>query len=164
MSIQALLCGFLAFEGFINFVGEEIAPEAWDNERRFFSKGKYRGIGGKIEYLFTKFPGVSLDKESEAFRTYWRLKETRDSLAHNRVYHYSEVSGDENPSFKTYWEDFDTVAKVEAALQKLKGFAELIRLHAVKVLVEDYQLSHLHFPAFGGPLAHSEGTTAQFSR
>jgi hypothetical protein len=39
------------------------------------------------------------------------------------------------------------------ALQQLKEFAELIRVEAVKLLKEDYALSHLHFKAFEGPLA-----------
>jgi hypothetical protein len=69
------------------------------------------------------------------------------------------VTEDEVPSFKTYWDDFDTPDKVGPALEQLKILAEIIRIEALKLLDEEYQLSHLHFPAFEGPLAHAEGTT-----
>lgn len=158
LSIHSILTAFLAFEGFINFVGDEVAPEIWSKEREFFSDKKFRGIVGKIEYLFTLFPNMELQKEKEPYLTFGRVKETRDNLAHNRVLYYSEIISDEKWSFRTKWEDFDTPDKIMPALQQLKEFAELIRVEAVKLLKEDYALSHLHFKAFEGPLGGSEGT------
>ena len=158
LSIHSILTAFLAFEGFINFVGDEIAPEIWSKEREFFSGKKFRGVVGKIEYLFTLFPNKELQKEKEPYLTFRRVKETRDNLAHNRVLHYGEITPDGKWSFRTKWEDFDTPDKIMPALQQLKEFAELIRVEAVKLLKEDYALSHLHFKAFEGPLGGSEGT------
>lgn len=157
LSIHSLLAGFLAFEGFINYVGEEIAPEAWKDERGFFSKKPFRGIKGKVDYLFTRFPGKALDKGAEPYQTFQRTRATRDNLAHNRVLVCHEVSSREQPSFPTKWDDFDTPDKVASALSRLKEFAEIIRVEAVKLLKEDYQTSHLHFRAFEGPLGSSEG-------
>jgi hypothetical protein len=157
LSIHSILTGFLAFEGFINFVGDEIAPEIWKTERDFFSGPNFRGIVGKIEYLFTLFPNVALIKGEEPYQTFRRIKETRDNLAHNRVLLYTEITSDEEWRFRTKWEDFDTPEKIKPALQRLKEFAELIRIEAVKLLNEDYALSHLHFKAFEGPLGGSEG-------
>lgn len=158
LSIYSILTAFLAFEGFINFVGDEIAPGIWSKEREFFSGNRFRGIVGKIEYLFTLFPNIELQKEKEPYLTFKRVKETRDNLAHNRVQHYGEVTPDEPWNFRTKWEDFDTPDKIMPALQQLKEFAELIRVEAVKLLREDYALSHLHFKAFEGPIGGSEGT------
>jgi hypothetical protein len=158
LSIHSVLTGFLAFEGFINFVGDEIAPEIWKTERNFFSGPEFRGIVGKIEYLFTLFPNVELKKGEEPYQTFRRVKETRDNLAHNRVLNYTEISPAEEWSFRTKWEDFDRPEKIRPALQRLKEFAELIRVEAVKLLKEDYALSHLHFDAFEGPLGGSEGS------
>ena len=101
---------------------------------------------------------MELQKEKEPYLTFGRIKETRDNLAHNRVLYYSEIISDEKWSFRTKWEDFDTPDKIMPALQQLKEFAELIRVEAVKLLKEDYALSHLHFKAFEGPLGGSEGT------
>lgn len=157
LSIHCILSGFLAFEGFINFVGDEIAPETWKTEKEFFSRSKFKGIVGKVEYLFSLFPNVELKKGEEPYQTFSRVKETRDNLAHNRVIHYAEVTPDGDCSLLTKWEDFDTPEKVRPALQRLKELAELIRIEAVKLLKEDYALSHLHHEAFEGPLGQSEG-------
>lgn len=158
LSIHSILTAFLAFEGFINLVGDEIAPAIWKTERDFFSGPKFIGIVGKIEYLFTLFPNIELKKGEEPYQTFSKVKATRDNLAHNRVLNYSETTPDENCSLRTNWEDFDTPEKIRPALQRLKEFAELIRVEAVKLLKEDYALSHLHFQAFEGPLGGSEGT------
>jgi hypothetical protein len=158
LAIHSLLSGFLAFEGFINFVGEEVVPDVWAQERSFFSGGGFRGIVGKVEYLFSQFSGAVLKKGEEPYQTFDRVKRIRDNLAHNRVLRYQEQTESEGPSLKTYWEDFDTPEKVRPALQQLKALAELIRIESLKILKEEYQLSHLHFPAFEGPIAHSEGT------
>jgi hypothetical protein len=36
LSIHSILTGFLAFEGFVNLVGAQIAPDIWSQERDFF--------------------------------------------------------------------------------------------------------------------------------
>ena len=157
LSICSILTGFLAFEGFINFVGNEIAPEVWKIERKFFSRGKFRGIVGKIEYLFTLFPNAELKKGAEPYLTFKRVKDIRDNLAHNRVLHYTEMNSNDEPSLRTLWEDFDTPEKIKPALQKLKEFAEVIRIEALKLLNDDYFASQLQFEAFQGPVGRSEG-------
>ena len=159
LSIHSLLSGFLAFEGFVNFVGEAIAPQVWEKERDFFSGGSYPGIIGKVEYLYSLFPSGSLKKGENPFQTFHRVKKIRDSLAHNKVLRYLEVTESEASPFKTSWDDFDSPGKVRPALLELKTMAEAIRVEALKVLKEEYPLSHLHFSAFEGPLADAEGTT-----
>lgn len=77
LSIHSILTAFLAFEGFINFVGDEIAPEIWNKEREFFSGNNFRGIVGKIEYLFTLFPNIELQKEKEPYLTFKRVAQRR---------------------------------------------------------------------------------------
>ena len=159
LSIHALLAAFLAFEGYVNFVGEEIAAETWAKEREFFSRGQYRGIIGKVDYLFTLFPGAQLDKERDPYHTFHRIKRIRDSIAHNKVLRYAMTSESEVMDFKTSWDDFDSPEKVRPAVAQLKELAEMIRLEALKILIEEYKLSHLHFKAFEGPLAEANGTT-----
>lgn len=159
LSIHALLAAFLAFEGYINFVGEEIAPEIWAKEREFFSRNEFRGITGKVDYLFTLFPSAQLEKGRDPCQTFYRIKRIRDSIAHNRVLRYSETSESEVMDFRTSWDDFNSPEKVRPAVLQLKALAEVIRLEALKILVEEYRLSHLHFQAFEGPLAEANGTT-----
>lgn len=160
LSIQSLLSGFLAFEGFVNFVGEEVAPQIWKAERTYFSSDQYRGIVGKVEFLYSIFPSVTLKKGEEPYQTFYRIKKIRDNLAHNKVLKYAEITENEYLDFKTSWDEFDTPGKVRPALIKLKSLAESIRVETLKILIEEYPLSHLHFPALEGPLGDAEGTTA----
>ena len=114
---------------------------------------------GKVEYLFTLFPGSVLSKGADPYQTFYRIKKIRDSIAHNKVLRYAEVTESESIEFKTSWDEFDSPEKVRPAVLQLKAFAESIRGEALKVLVEEYTLSHLHYRAFEGPLAYAEGTT-----
>lgn len=75
----------------------------------------------------------------------------------NRVLRLEEVTPHEDPAFVTKWDEFNSPAKVEESLARLKEFAEIIRLEAVKLLDEEYELSHLHFSAFQGPIGGSSG-------
>lgn len=157
LSICSVLTAFLAFEGFVNFVGDEIAPEIWKVERTFFSGPEYKGITGKVDYLFSLFKNGKPKKSEEPYRTFARMKRTRDDLAHNRVLRYEERTEDASPSLRTSWSAFDTPEKIFPALERLKDLAELIRVNAVVLLNEDYAVSHLHYKAFEGPLATSAG-------
>jgi len=158
LSIHSILTAFLAFEGFIKFVGDEIAPEVWKKEREFFAGPEFRGISGKLDYLFSLFQGIKVNKGEEPYQTFQKIKKIRDSLAHNHVLNYTEGTEDNNASFRTTWDEFDTPEKIRPALRRLQELAELIRREAVKQLREDYAVSHLHFKAFEGPIGTSEGT------
>lgn len=133
LCMNAILTGFLAFEGFLNFVGEEIAEKVWKDEKQFFSGPDFKGVIGKVEYLFTLFPDRDLRKGEEPFQTFKKIKEVRDLLAHNRVKRYEEISDSDNSSFETHWDDFDTLEKVKPALGQLKTLAEIIRVEAEKL-------------------------------
>jgi hypothetical protein len=156
LAVQALLCGFLAFDGFVNLVGEAIAPDMWKDERNNFNSGQFRGIAGKVEYLYSVFPGTTLEKGKEPYQTFKQLKEVRDALAHNRPHQYKETGSDKYPQFETRFDDFNTPQKVEPKIQQLKLLVESIRIEALKLLEGECQ-SHLRFHAFEGPLLTSIG-------
>ncbi len=157
LAILSLLAGFLAFEGFVNMIGSEVAPDAWSKERKFFSTGKHRGIMGKVDYLFTLFPGIKLNKETPPYLTFAQVKEVRDSIAHNKPVKYLEKSDSHFPECLMPWSDFKALDDVSQALDHLKELAELIRTGALSILKEEYALSHIHYRAFGGPILSSHG-------
>lgn len=158
LSILSLLSGFLAFEGFINLVGHEVAPKVWENEHGFFSKHPYKGIVGKIDYLYSLFCGATLDKGCRMYQTFKAIKAFRDTMAHAKVLQYSDkTTGADAPSIKTRWDDYENPAKVRPALMELKAFAETIRVEALKILKEEYKLSPLHYKAFEGPISTGDG-------
>ena len=162
LSIQALLNGFLAFEGFINFVGLKLFPDIWVDERRFFSGDDYKGIEGKVAYLFEKF-GMHLSKGQEPYQTFKKVKGIRDILAHPKPHQYCKTTeiadSDDRPllSYKTQWDEFENRDAVSAALNEgIKKLAEQIRRKACEITDEDDR-DHLLHPAFEGSLASSEG-------
>lgn len=158
LAIQSFLCAFIAFEGFINFVGDEIAPDAWKTERQFFGgRSKFRGIIGKVDFLLSKFSEGHSIKKSAHYTEFLRLKSTRDFLAHMKPEKKKEVSPEGNPSFSSQLDTIQTPRAAGKALKTLKALAELIRVEAIKVLNEEYQISHLNYPAFKGPLGSSSG-------
>lgn len=163
LSIQALLSGFLSFEGFINFLGLEVFPKIWGNERQFFSRGDYVGIEGKLAYLFEKLPDLELKKGEEPFQTFKKVKRVRDKLSHPKPYEYKKIleiesDDDHYPEFSTEWKEFEEKKKVQVALNRLKELAEILRSKAAEIQ-DDYYKDHLWHKAFEGPLGSTSGTT-----
>ena len=160
LTIQSFLCGFLAFEGFINFVGGEIAPEVWKDERSFFSQKPFRGLEGKIEFIFGELPDARVQKTSKIYVGFKQAKDLRNNLAHNRVFTRTEITtSDKHPDFSTAWEEFQNADKVQAVLDNLHQLAERIRVEAMKRIeaTDDYGDSHLRHSAFAGPVGTSVG-------
>lgn len=82
--LGALLFVFFAFEAFLNYLGPLVVPEAWQDERRFFSRNEqYRGTLGKLHLLADRL-AVSFDKGTRPYQTLRALNEKRDFLAHPR--------------------------------------------------------------------------------
>lgn len=162
---SAFLTSVLAFEAFINFVGEIVAADAWEDERSFFSRAPYRGIVGKVRKVFESL-GLDLDEDSPAFAAFLNAKCLRDKIAHGRVVRTAESFFlDDRDSTQGYdfmqlaWEDVLEVRKIEEIRQHLKGLAETIRARAKESHVEtDY---HLLFTAFEGSLGSGSGCTSQ---
>jgi hypothetical protein len=163
LSIQALLTGFLSFEGFINYLGLEMYPDIWKNERQFFSRGDYKGIEGKVAYLFEKLPDIELRKGEEPYQTFKRVKGLRDKLAHPKPFQYTktfeiECDDDHYPDFSSEWKEFEEKKIVQDALEKLKELAEILRSKAGEVQ-DDYYKDHLFHKAFEGPLGSTSAET-----
>lgn len=157
LAIHSLLTGFFAFEGFLNFIGEAVAPKVWENEREFFSSNKYRGVEGKVEYLFSLFPEVRLEKGNNPYQTFKKIKSLRDDLVHSRVERFEEISESKFPSFELCWEPYDDPKLARVSLEEIKKLAEIIRLEAVKLRNDEYKTHHIYYSAFEGPLGSSEG-------
>ncbi len=161
LSIQALLIGFLAFEGFVNFVGLQCYRDVWENEREFFAEGNYRGIEGKILYIAEQLSGFELKKGDEPYQTFKKIKGIRDKLSHPKPHSYSKeriITDDEHIpfDFSTEWEKYEDKTVVCASLERLKELAETLRLEVTKTIEEHHQGQLLH-EAFDGPLGMGSG-------
>lgn len=77
----AALFVFMAYEGFLNDLGERIAPDVWANERKFF-RHRFAGTLGKTRFLADKLE-ISFDWGRRPCGTLAELNEWRNRLVHS---------------------------------------------------------------------------------
>jgi hypothetical protein len=84
--LAASLFLYFAFEAFLNYLGNIVAPEVWNDERNFFTRGRggYRGTLGKLDFLMDELQ-VARDRRTRPYRTIVTLDKGRDALAHPRA-------------------------------------------------------------------------------
>lgn len=86
---EALACSMLlniafAVEAHTNYLLEAVCPTEYENERIFFSKGKYTGTLGKLCFLAKRLD-VDLLRGSRPFQTLKELFKWRDLMVHSRI-------------------------------------------------------------------------------
>ena len=90
LSLHRSFFAYFAFEAFLNTALREVDPDTWKNERRVFSRGKYRGTMGTFRFLALK-SGASFDVSSRPVQTLVEMTQARNFLAHARVDEYDVV-------------------------------------------------------------------------
>lgn len=84
-SIGAMFLFFAAFEGYLNWLGNRIAPEVWENERQFFSRNPFQGTLGKYRFLAKALGLSDPDPAQGPFQTAKELLDLRNMLAHPKA-------------------------------------------------------------------------------
>ena len=82
--VAASIFAFFAFEAYLNEVGRQLCPDVWQNERKFFARGKYKGTIGKFNYL-AEHTGYGYASGVRPFQTVRHLAQVRDSIAHGKT-------------------------------------------------------------------------------
>jgi hypothetical protein len=85
-TLVAMIFAFHTVEAYLNYVGERLAPEIWQDERNFFKKEPYRGFDGKLRKVREL---VDLSGEESHLKTVIELKELRDLIAHGKPEKFS---------------------------------------------------------------------------
>lgn len=158
--IQSLLISYLAFEAFINFLGECLDPVAWKDEKNFFNQRCYYGIEGKIKRLAERLPTFVFKKGERPYQSVKQVGKFRTLLVHGKPYHFEKeveatTDGSETDRFEFHWDDYISLEKVVRSREDIKEFCESLRSKAHTIS----ENLHLSYPAFEGSLAHSEGET-----
>ncbi len=157
--MQSLLTAYLAFEAFINFLGECLDPDAWRNEKTFFNQPSYYGIEGKIKRLAEKLPNFVFEKGQEPYQIIKKVGKFRTLLVHGKPYHYKkEVPdlGHETDMYEFIWDEYLSLGNVKKSRNAIREFCESLRSEANTILDETEPPYQLH-PAFEGPLGSVEG-------
>jgi hypothetical protein len=97
--LAATLFVFIAYEGFLNDLGERVAPDIWVGEREFFSKRTFVGTLGKTRFLAQRI-GLALDRVGRPYSTLAELSGWRNGLVHPRtvrVHGTRRIAGNHRP-------------------------------------------------------------------
>ena len=157
--MESLLTAYLAFEAFINFLGECLDPDTWREEKTFFNKRSYYGIEGKIKRLAEKLPNFVFEKGQEPYQIIKKVGKFRTLLVHGKPYHFQKEEPDEGSKtdmFEFIWDEYLSLENVNRSRKAIKEFCESLRSEANTILDETEPPYRLH-PAFEGPLASAEG-------
>lgn len=156
--LSALMMAYLAFEAFINFIGEVMCPDLWAHEKDAF-RGKGDAIEAKIGAIVRQFPGYEWRKGEFPYQDVKKLKRFRDLVAHGKVIRseYIAFPNDDEINFRwTHeWDEFIEPEQVARSISSVKTFSQSLLIEARKYCDEP----HLLFDAFEGALASAEGTS-----
>lgn len=82
-SVVARVFAYHTVEAYLNYVGERIAPEIWQDERNYFRKEPYRGALGKMRKVMD-LVGILWTPDDRPLKTVLELKQIRDLIAHGK--------------------------------------------------------------------------------
>jgi hypothetical protein len=80
--LVAMVFAFHAIEGYLNYVGEKIAPDLWRDEKTKFSEN---GVVGKLAAICERCGLGSPDYGKRPYGTLSELKKLRNAMAHPRT-------------------------------------------------------------------------------
>jgi hypothetical protein len=83
-TLVAMVFAFHAVEAYLNYVGEQLAPEIWKDERNFFRKEPYRGWDGKLRKVMELVNLPWPEPAVRPLKTILELKRLRDLIAHGK--------------------------------------------------------------------------------
>ena len=155
--LASLIMTYLAFEAFVNFLGEVVCPEKWGIEKEAF-RGRGDIIEAKISDIVLRLPEFKWRKGERPYQDIKKLKRFRDLVAHGKVVRaeYITVANEEGVDFRWSheWDEFIQPSAVASSMASVKEFCQSLVIAARKHFDEP----HLIFDAFEGFLASAEGT------
>jgi len=155
--LVAMMFAYHSFEGYLNFVGEKIAPDLWKEERRQFGD---TGIAGKLGAICVRCEISIPEKGRRPYSTVTQLKKLRDSMAHPKTYKTSQktefLEGKTPPLFRrSYLARLVNHTKAIRARDDVKFIAD--RIHSAAV--NRFPTSRLGNDAFEGMFGMGSSTT-----
>lgn len=84
LHLSAGLLAAAAFEAYLNYLGEEMLPELWANERSFFSTPPYQGTFGKLKRIAEELGWNLPSKSRKPLCGVIELQSLRDKMVHAR--------------------------------------------------------------------------------
>lgn len=129
--LVAMVFAFHSLEGYINFVGDRIAPEEWADERKRFPGG----FREKLRRIWELCGLASHNDESRPLLTILELKKLRDAIAHPKTKKCTTTSelplGEEPMRYhQSYLAEFVSADRAALAFEDVKQLADEINAAA----------------------------------
>ena len=134
LDLSALLMAYLALEAFVNFLGNIICPELWDDEKEAF-----RGQGDTIEAKIGAIAKACQFKWKKGERPYQdikKLKKFRDSMVHGRVQASRYATQEREDGTHLRWNHtfyaFAKPSEVQKSMESIEAFCQSLLDEAQK--------------------------------
>lgn len=138
LHLSAGLLAAAAFEAYLNHLGEEMLPDIWADERRFFSSESYRGTSGKLKRIAEKLEWQLPSKTRKPYAGLIELQSLRDKMVHakqKKSTYRSVHKVNEWPTLPSTWLYREATPKrIRALIADVESFA--MELHNVVLQTE----------------------------
>lgn len=139
--LSALLTAYLAYEAYLNFLGDRLVSEIWKCEKEFFRKPPYQGVDGKLQFILETLKPLKIDKGARPYQTVTWLQNFRDLVVHGKPDKYEgtiEHSVNIEPQVhqSEIW-SLIKISSVKRAFQDIEAFVCTLHNHARPKVHED---------------------------
>lgn len=84
LNLSVMVHLYFSLEAYLNYLGENINPQLWKNEKDFFRRRPYIETMGKLDYLMEKC-NMNIDKSCRPYQTIKKLHKIRVYLVHGKT-------------------------------------------------------------------------------
>jgi hypothetical protein len=135
--ITAMLMAYMTFESYLNFLGDRLAPDIWENERDFFNKKPYKGIEGKLKKILEIIKCTELKKGAKPYQTIIKLRHLRDYLSHGKPDKYTKTimhrKGEAPNLFHSNLDRIAPLGAMKSSIEDVEAFINWLHEKAKKV-------------------------------
>jgi len=157
--LSAILMAYLAYEAYINFVGDRLDPETWKNEKTFFSQPEYYGIEGKLKRIRELCSNFAIDSSRRPYQTVIELGRFRSSVVHAKIHRYQKSVEHHVDHEPDWWPEsaFSSLSaqKVQRAIDDTESFIEYLHSQ-IKPFISDVWFGD---KALQGPTGYATSST-----
>ncbi len=157
--MAACLMAYLSYEAYLNILLSRLDQTVWENEREFFSKGKYRGTEGKLIWIAEFCGDFSWDRGSRPYQTIKKMSQLRNRMAHAKPSSFTEEIIHNDDDDINWWarDAFEEVNQdfVSRVLDDFEIFMEYVH-ESVKSWIKD---PWLQAGALKGPGGYATSST-----
>lgn len=157
--LSAVLMAYLAYEAYINFVGDRLDPETWKREKVYFNQPEYYGIEGKLKRIRELCGGFEIDSGRRPYQTVIELGRFRSSVVHAKTDRYKKTIEEHAKHEPDWWPEsaFSSLnaKKAQRAIDDIELFIE--HLHSqIKPFIADVWFGD---KALRGPTGYATSST-----